>query len=131
MELKDFNFAIVKGSFIAPLTTSKLLHFGCLEGGRNIQWFIILITDGQISRILSLTFWSSTHLKCWKIHFHSVQNVCAPSLLWATSPIWPSPPFHLFSEPHAFDNTFLIISPQWNTTKTNSYDKVIFPSLED
>ena len=128
-KLKNFNFATVKGSFIKPLTTSKLLHFGCLEGGREIQWFIILITDGQISKILSLTFWFSTHPKCWKTHFHSVQVSTSPSM--RNLPYMPIPTFLSFSQTSRFWQYFWdYILPQWNTTKINSCDKVISSPLK-
>ena len=52
MKPKKFNFATIKGSNTAILTTSKLWHFGCLEWGRDIQGFMILVIKGQISTCL-------------------------------------------------------------------------------
>ena len=77
---------------------------------KGVQWFIILITDGQIPTIFSLNFWSSNYLTCWEIYFHSVQKV------W--TPFYGHPPFYLFLKLSTFADIFLTIWSQWNTGKT-------------
>ena len=57
---------------------------------------------------------SNSGLPPSNLSIYSVVKVWSP-LSIGNPPIWPSPPFYIFSKPHVFGKTFPTISPHWPT----------------